>query len=67
MRVATWVMTSTGLVAMTSTASGAAARICGTTSWNTAALRSSSSSRVSPGRWLTPAAMITAPAPARSG
>ena len=65
-RVAIWVMTSTGLVATTRMASGAAASTCGMIALNTAALRSRSWMRVSPGFWLTPAVRMTTSAPSRS-
>ena len=56
---ATWVITSTGLVAINRIALGAAASTRGMMSANTSAFRSRSWIRVSPGRWPTPADRIT--------
>ena len=55
----TWPMVSTGLVATSKTACGAARAIGGTMSAKTATFRASKSMRVSPGRWFTPAAITT--------
>ncbi len=65
-RCITVVRISTGLVAITSTASGALRSSCSAISRNTAALRLSRSRRVSPGFWPTPAQITITPQPARS-
>ena len=58
-----WVITSTGFEAISRIGSGQTASVSPSTSRNTAALRPSRSTRVSPGRCATPAAMITTSAP----
>ncbi len=63
---ARWVMMSTGFETTASTASGACSSTEGTTAPRTAAFRSRSWSRVSPGFWATPAAITTTRQPTRS-
>ena len=61
-RCAMQVSTSTGLDTTSSTASRAACTTCPTTADRMVRLRPSSATRVSPGRWLAPAARMTSPA-----
>jgi len=66
-RLATCVITSTGLVVITSTAPGACLRMAGIISLSMVALSTARSSRDWPGCLLLPAATMTTELPVRSG